>query len=75
MRGEGGCAIGTYAAATDLLIAQFNRGTIKGIYGVDSMHDQRRCSACFHMRKRELGQERRVLAELVLPQDERKRED
>jgi hypothetical protein len=56
MRGEGGCAIGTYAAATDLLIAQFNRGTLKGIYGVDSMHDQRRCSACFHMRKRELGQ-------------------
>ena len=55
MRGEGGCAIGTYAAATDLLIAQFNRGTLKVIYGVDSMHDQRRCSSCFHRRKKRAG--------------------
>jgi len=52
MRGRGR----RYAAATHLLIAQFKRGTLKGSYGVDSMHAQRRCGACFHRRKRELGQ-------------------
>jgi hypothetical protein len=49
MRGRGR----RYAAATHLLIAQFKRVTLKGSYGVDSMHIQRRCAACFHRRKRD----------------------